>query len=127
MRMVTIEKEGNNYTVNPNASPSGNVRLYAFVDGWGSFPYWASKQELEVGDILAGSEYEESSLQNVITISEIKTIAELKELISSNIWNNFDDDVKGYLVNENFPNDANYWKMLASDHHNYSGTTYIDF
>ena len=49
-RYVEINKSGNNYTVNPNAQPSGNVTLYAWYNtDWSGYCY-TLKETPSVGD-----------------------------------------------------------------------------
>ena len=51
MRTVTIEKSGNNYTVNPNASPSSSVTMYCFEDE-GSCNAYSLTENPQVGDTM---------------------------------------------------------------------------
>ena len=39
MRTVTIEKDGNNYVVNPKASGGGDTTVYAWIEGYGRVHY----------------------------------------------------------------------------------------
>lgn len=125
MRTVTIEKDGNNYTVNPNASGGGSVRLYSFCPDEG-FTFWSPKQVLEIGDILAGSQYEGSSLDTLLPVLDVKTVAEVRELTERS-YSDFDDNTRCYRLYED-ASDHYSWYILNSENPNYSsGTLYIDF
>lgn len=52
-RMVSIEKSGNNYTVNPNASPSSSVTMYCFNNYEGTDAYaYALTETPQIGDSM---------------------------------------------------------------------------
>ena len=51
MRTVTIEKDGNNYTVNPNASGGGNeYNFYYWLEDGESYGYYTMTENPSVGD-----------------------------------------------------------------------------
>lgn len=101
------------------------IKLYAFCGINDSYPYWSTKEVLEVGDIIAGSDYEQQSLNNVYVVNDIKTVSELKETLSG--LDGYNDDSIAYLIDKDNQNDPNSWKILASDSPSFSGSTSIDF
>lgn len=123
-RNVEITKDGNNYVVNPNASSGGVSRLYSFSPDSG-YVFWSPKQVLEIGDILAGSQYEGSSLDSVLPVLDVKTIAEVRALTGWS-YSGFDDNTKCYRIYEEDYDHYN-WYILNSENPNYSGALYIDF
>lgn len=124
-RHVEITKDGDNYTVNPNASSGGALRLYSFCPDSG-YVFWSPKQVLEIGDTLAGSQYEGSSLDSVLPVLDVKTVAEVRELTEES-YSGFDDNTRCYRIYEDASSHYS-WYILNSENPNYSsGTLYIDF
>ena len=53
MRTVTIEKSGNNYTVNPNATPSnGGVSTLYYYETDGGYGCYATTHNPSIGDTV---------------------------------------------------------------------------
>ena len=106
-------------------SKDNPIELHAFCGINDSYPYWSAKEVLEVGDIIAGSDYEQPSLNNVCVVRDVKTVGELKETLSG--LDGYNDDSIAYLIDKHNRNDPNSWKILASDSPSFSGSTSIDF
>lgn len=131
--------DGYDAGVTAGGSSGSQLRLYQFrVLRSGALPgtyfYWCPSQEPEVGDIIAGSEYEGMSLDTRYPVLAIKTVAELKASNSSwvNFFNNnanqgFNDTSKCYQ----YDSDNDGYFILATDIPSFTPSeyspAYIDF
>ena len=107
------------------------VRLYSYNSLNDGYPYWSPKQELEVGDLLAGADYEQYALQNRFPVLDVKTVAEVKELGEEYAYRleGYTDTVKCYQAREE--GNISDWFTLNTDNPNYTPSeetpAYFDF
>ena len=119
---IQVEKNNNVYNVTPNAAPGG-ARVYQYnADG---YPFFSSKQTLNVGDTVRGSFYEESSLNTELTVHAILTRAEYWTAIGYED-NRYNADARIYLFNDENPSSSNSYFAKATDFENPYEPEYYD-
>ena len=110
---IEVKKKSNGkYEVNPNIVPTDTVRVYQYnADG---YPFFSSKQTLEVGDTVRGNFYEGTSLDTELTVHAVLTRAEYWTAIGYED-DNYEADARIYLFNNESPSYSSSYFAKATD------------
>lgn len=121
---IQVEKnqQSGNYEVTPNVTPTG-VRVYQYISE--GYPFFSSKQILEVGDTVRGSFYEGSSLDTELTVHAVLTRAEYWAAIGYED-NGYNADARIYLFNDGSPSSSSSYFAKATDFENPYEPEYYD-